>query len=228
MALELFASFFLFLMARSSPWIPLAPVLGVALAALLACVALTPLPLWSECGPPQWRRSDNPDARGTSWVPYAWRVAAVETAVQVYWAAVLVWTRSAWLALHFGLWFPALAVVEWVKRRTADRACHTLGNGVSGHFFYFAWALTTARVVPRTLGLSRNALTGVLGAAFAVQGALTWWFGYHSLRQCALGAVAGFAWAAVSAAASRVLAEWAFGARTHEEESGLAEQSRGA
>jgi hypothetical protein len=181
------------------------PLLGIGVSLLILYAALTPLiPSFGQCSTSTWRynRSSNPDVLGSSLVPYTVRILVVERAVQVYWVLVVLVTRQWWLLAYFTLWYPALLFVEWLKMQTFDRACGSLsnpaaGNGLSGHFFYFAWAFSTLHLIPQ-LPTPRTATAILMASLFGWQGFLTWHYGYHSLRQCCLGATLGFMWAALS------------------------------
>lgn len=149
-----------------------------------------------------WSRKDNPDTRGTSLLGRKGRIIIVETAVQLLWLLVLVRTRDWRLLPYFVLWFPGLWAVEWAKvNQVWDVHCSVTretGNGVSGHFFYFAWALSSAIKLWDVLPWNPQWVFGTMCIVFAWQGSLTWLYGYHSLRQCMFGASLGIIWALVT------------------------------
>jgi hypothetical protein len=105
--------------------------------------------------------------------------------------------------LYYVLWFPGIMILEYAKHSSGDFACSSRANGLSGHFFYFAWALSTLillrdrlRLLAKPYYLER--FFAFLVVVFLVQGYFTLFYGYHSLRQALLGALFGTLWAVFS------------------------------
>lgn len=167
---------------------------------------------FASCGVSPYDRKSNPDVTGTAWIPHKLRVILVERAVQLYWTVFLAWSlyrkqHGSSRILYFALWFPGIAFIEWATRLTPDMACSSraVGNGISGHYFYFAWSLSSLVLFQKSLPTPFWPTFLVMGMLYAMQGSLTWIYGYHSLRQCVIGAAFGIFFAVGSMSVSRVL-----------------------
>ena len=149
------------------------------------------------------------DVQKTSLVSYQTRRLLVERVPQLFWVLVLILkaARTTWqkprsllaATLYFALWFPGILLVEALKVRSSDMHCSTrlAGNGISGHFFYFAWALASMILLQREIPTPVVPSFAILASLFAVQGYYTWAFGYHSLQQIFLGAGFGLLFASI-------------------------------
>ncbi len=184
----------------------LAQLIGILAVASLA-MTLWAGETFAECRWHPYERVRNPDIDGTALVPLAYRRIAAELLPQLFWVLCLawnVWSRRVGVALlqllYFAAWLPGLTLVEYLKAVTGDMACHPLkANGISGHFYYFGWGVSTLFLLEHSLPLPL-VLPGylLLFSVYVFQGCFTVLHGYHSLRQCAFGAIAGMAWAALS------------------------------
>jgi hypothetical protein len=162
---------------------------------------------FNECKWHSYERLSNPDINRTALFPLQYRRILAEFVPQLFWASCLVWsvwsrrlTTALLQLLYFASWLPGLTVVEYLKVATSDMACHYAhANGVSGHYYYFGWGMSSLFLLEHSLP-PWLVLPGyvLFASVFAFQGWFTVYYGYHSLRQCALGAVAGIAWAALS------------------------------
>ena len=185
----------------------------VQIAACLAIVGIASQfslgELFSRCRWSNFTHATNPDVHGSAMVSYFYRRLLAEVVPQFLWVFSILeklMAKKFWeailLSLYFGLWFPGIMIVHYLKRSSSDIECSAKGgNGISGHFFYFAWALATLLLQHERLSLSRFRIAFGLSyflVIFSLQGYFTLLYGYHSFRQCLLGAVCGLLWAAAS------------------------------
>lgn len=149
----------------------------------------------------RYDRKSNPDVLGTAFFPLWIRNLLAVHLVQMYWLFLLYFTYKlnkmtfVSLLVYFALWYPGYIIVETAKSYF-DPSCHVKGNGISGHFFYFAWALSTVFNFRNILPTSFLPTFLVMGCLMFIQGFMTIHYGYHSYRQCFLGAMVGllFSW----------------------------------
>jgi len=167
--------------------------------------------VFSGCNWSRFSHRSNPDRDGAALVSYTFRRVLAEGLPQILWVGFLFeklylrkYFEALWMAMYLVLWFPGLLLVRWLKRSSGDAACSSRSNGVSGHFFYFAWALATLLLQKDRLTLLAPNPRRIMAAfvfffvVFGVQGYFTLIYGYHSFRQCLLGALCGVIWAAGS------------------------------
>ena len=182
-------------------------VLIAVIAVASASMSFWARETFNECRWHPYERLQNPDTNGTALVPLQYRRTASELVPQLFWTLCLLWsvwsghlTMALLQLLYFAAWLPGLSLVEYLKAVTGDMACHHAhANGISGHFYYFGWGVSSLFLLEHSLPPALVAPGYVLfSAVYTFQGYFTLMYGYHSLRQCALGAVAGIAWAAVS------------------------------
>jgi hypothetical protein len=183
-------------------------LLGLTLVIVALLAGYISPSLFGSCGNSPYNRFSNPDAQETAWISYSQRRTLVEVLPQFYW--LLVFAVSAkrdglganllLLAMYFALWYPGKMLVHLAKASTTDYQCtvRLSGNGISGHFFYFAWALASIVQLRSRLPTPFKPTIAVAATLFTIQGIYTWVYGYHSPQQMCLGAGLGLIFANAS------------------------------
>ena len=176
-----------------------------ALLVLLVASSWRPLGECGEDGPQlTWLRDSNPDWRGEAPVPHWLRRMLSERLVQLCWLLLLarMWSGASpqlpSAVAQMLLWFPGILFIEWAKLLFDPLCASASGNGISGHYFYYSWALRSLQLLQGP----RSPLFLLYVPVFCLEGFFTFYYGYHSLRQCILGAALGSLYASACNAAA--------------------------
>eukprot|EP00164_Ancoracysta_twista_P012605 GFYU01019838.1.p1 GENE.GFYU01019838.1~~GFYU01019838.1.p1 ORF type:complete len:231 (-),score=60.30 GFYU01019838.1:78-770(-) len=168
----------------------------------------------ATCAYNPYQRSSNPDSDNTAPLSRGVRDFLAFHMVRFFLIGilginVLTWSHDSYVRVRmfavqasaYVVYFPSIFMVEYAKTLLSDQECSRKPNGISGHSFYFVWAILTAHYFAGVVRAGREK-GSVMAACASVmsmlvllcvgqQAVVTYVYGYHSLQQMFFGSILG-------------------------------------